>query len=54
MYVVSVSAVVIYLVSTKVFQKASISFPLKRTRTCAYEGVRNDSSYENFTNLLNE
>ena len=36
----------------KIFRKTIISNPLIRTRTCAYQGVRNVSS-ENFAYILN-
>ena len=38
----------------QIFRKSNISHPLIRTRTCAYQGVRNDSFSENFAYLLNE
>ena len=38
----------------KIFQKTNISYPLIRTRTSAYQGVRNVSFSENFANVLNE
>ena len=37
----------------KIFRKTNISNPLIRTRTCAYQGVRNVSFSENFTYVLN-
>ena len=37
----------------KIFQKTNISEPLIRTRTCAYQGVRNVSFSENFAYVLN-
>ena len=36
----------------KIFRKTNISNPLIRTRTCAYQGVRNVSSSENFSYVL--
>ena len=36
------------------FRKADMSHPLLRTRTCAYESVRNVSFLENFDKVLNE
>ena len=36
----------------KIFRKANISNPLIRTRTCAYQGVRNVSFSENFAYVL--
>ena len=38
----------------KIFQKTNISYPLIRTRTCAYQGVRDVSFSENFANVINE
>ena len=38
----------------KIFQKTNISYPLIRTRTCAYQGVRNASFSDNFLYVLNE
>ena len=37
----------------KIFGKTNISNPLKRTRTCAHQGVRNVSFSENFAYALN-
>ena len=37
----------------KIFRKTNISNPLIRTRTCAYQGVRNVSFSENFACVLN-
>ena len=37
----------------KIFRKTNISNPLIRTRTCAYQGVRNVSFLENFAYVLN-
>ena len=37
----------------KIFRKTNISYPLIRTRTCAYQGVRNVSFSENFAYVLN-
>ena len=37
----------------KIFRKTNISNPLIRTRTCAYQDVRNVSFSENFTYVLN-
>ena len=36
-----------------IFRKTNISNPLIRTRTCAYQGVRNVSFSENFAYVLN-
>ena len=36
-----------------IFQKTNISYPLIRTRMCAYEGVRKVSFSKNFAYLLN-
>ena len=38
----------------KIFPKNNMSYPLIRTRTCAYQGVRNVSFSENFAYVLNE
>ena len=38
----------------KIFQKANISYPLIRTGACMFQGVRNVSFSENFSNLINE
>ena len=35
------------------FRKFNISYPLIRTRTCAYQGVRNISFSENFAYIIN-
>ena len=32
----------------KIFRKTNISYPLMRTRTCWYEGVRNNDFLENY------
>ena len=45
---------VIHLVRTQNFPKTNISYPLIRTRACAYHGVRNFSFSENFAYVLNE
>ena len=37
----------------KIFQKTNISYPLIRTRTCVYQGLRNVSFSENFAYVLN-
>ena len=37
----------------KIFRKTNISYPLIRTRTCAYQGLRNVSCSENFAHVLN-
>ena len=37
----------------KIFRKTDISNPLIRTRTCAYQGVKNVSFSEDFAYLLN-
>ena len=37
----------------KIFRKTNVSNPLIRTRTCAYQGVRNVSFSENFAYVLN-
>ena len=38
----------------RIFRKTNISYPLIRTRTCAYQGVRNVSFLESFAYVLNE
>ena len=38
----------------KIFRKTKISYPLIRTRTCAYQGGRNASFSEDFAYILNE
>ena len=38
----------------KFSEKTNISYPLIRTRTCAYKGVRITSFLENFAYVLNE
>ena len=38
----------------KIFRKTNISYPLIRTRSCAYQEVRNVSFSENFAHVLNE
>ena len=38
----------------KIFRKTNISYPLIRTRSWAYQGVRNVSFSENFAYLLND
>ena len=46
---------IIYLVRMqKMFRKTNISYILIRTRTYAYQGVRNSSFSENFAYVLNE
>ena len=37
----------------KIFRKTNISYPLTRTRTCAYQVVKNVSFSENFVNIIN-
>ena len=44
---------IIYYVR-KIFRKTNISYPLIRTRTCTYQGVRNVSFSENFAYVVNE
>ena len=44
---------VIHKERTQNFQKTDISYPLIRTRTCVYQGVRNVSFSENFACVLN-
>ena len=36
----------------KIFRKTNISYPLIRTRTCAYQGVRNVSFSENCNDVI--
>ena len=43
-----------HFVRTQNFRKTNISYPLMRTRTCVYQGVRNVSFSENFAYVLNE
>ena len=38
----------------KIFRKTNIPYPLIRTRTCVYQGVRNVSFPESFAYVLNE
>ena len=38
----------------KIFRKTDISYPLIRMRICAYQGVRNNTFYENFAYVLND
>lgn len=38
----------------KFFRKTKVYCPLKRTRTCGYQEVRNISFSEYFANVLNE
>ena len=38
----------------QIFQKTNISYLLIRTRTSAYQGVRNVSFSEKFASVLNE
>ena len=38
----------------KIFRKSNISYPLVRTRTSAYQGVRNVTFSENFAYVLNK
>ena len=45
---------IIHLVRTQMFRKTNISYPLVRTRTCAYQGVRNISFSGYFPYPLNE
>ena len=53
---------IIHLVCTQIFQKTNNSYPLIRTRTCAYQGVltcayqrvRNVNFSENFAYVPNE
>ena len=47
------SGTFIYYVCT-IFRKTNISYPQIRLRSCAYQGVRNVSFPENFTNLIND
>ena len=39
---------------SNIFRKTNISYPLMRTRSCAYLGVRNVSFSENVANVINE
>ena len=43
----------IHLVRSQNFPKTYTPYPLIRTRTCAYQGVRNISFSENFANVPN-
>ena len=45
---------IIHLVRKQIFRETNISYPLIRTSTCAYQGVRNVSFSENFAYVLNE
>ena len=38
----------------KIFRKTNISYPLLRTWTCLYQGVKNVSFSENFANVINK
>ena len=44
---------IIHLVHTRNFRKTNISYPLIRTRGCAYQGVRIVSFSDNFMYVLN-
>ena len=37
-----------------IFRKINLSYPLIRTLMCAYQGVRNVSFLENFTQVLRQ
>ena len=37
--------------TSQIFRKTSISYPLKRTRTCTYQGVRNVNFLENLVSF---
>ena len=39
---------------SNIFRKANISYPMIRTRSCAYLGVKNVSFSVNFANVINE
>ena len=43
-----------YLARTQLFRKTNISYPVIRTRTCAYQGLSNVSFSRNFTYVLKE
>ena len=43
-----------HYVERKIFRKTNISYSLVWTRTCAFQGARNDSFSENFAYALNE
>ena len=45
---------IIHLVRTQKLLKNNPSYLLLHTRTCAYQGVRNFSFWENFAYVLNE
>ena len=40
--------------ANKLFRKTNTSYPLIRTLTCGFQGVRNVSFLENFANILNK
>ena len=44
----------VYLVHKRIFPKINISYPLIRTRTCAYQGVKNFSFLEKCAYVLNK
>ena len=43
-----------YIFLRTILGKTNISYPLIRTRTCAYQGVKNVSFSEDFAYVLNE
>ena len=45
---------IIHLVSAQIFLETNTSYTLIRTRTCAYQGLRNISFSENFAHVLSE
>ena len=45
---------IIHLICAQTFQKTNISYPLIRTRTWSYQGVRNVSVLENFAYVMND
>ena len=45
---------IILLLRSQNFWKVNISYPLIRTRLCAYQGAWNVSFSENFANVINE
>ena len=52
-FVIAVQLGIIYLVRTQKYLQTNISYPLIRTRTCAYQEERDVSISENFGYVLN-
>ena len=54
MHIVTMYIGIIHLVHTENLPVNNISYPVIRTRACAYQGVRNVNFLDNFAYVLDE